>query len=90
MHLNDNKLLIGSVLLLGSMIFIKYRKYSYKQEGISRKDKNSQSYNLKNYTTNNVSSQTVVSFNINDNFLVKETLINNENKWYDIVDELPH
>ena len=95
MHLNTNKLLVASGLLFGYLVFIKYNKYNkynkylHKQEEISVKDKKIQCSKLKNNTTNNVATQTNISFSLNDKFLVKETLVNNENKWYDIIGEVP-
>ena len=92
MHLNTNKLLVASGLLFGYLVFIKYNKYNkylHKQEEISVKDKKIQCSNLKNNNTNNVATQTNISFSLNDKFLIKETLVNNENKWYDIIGEVP-
>lgn len=115
MQIRYTKILIGSGLLLGLAVIVKYNRnmityYSNNnpnnnpnhypgnlQPEITKLDKTTSISNLKNSDINNsdtnnngrnnIETQTVVSLDKNDRFLVKETIIGDGNKWYDIIDE---
>ena len=119
MQISYTKILIGSGLLLGLAVIVKYNRnmityYSNNnpnnksnnksnhypdnlQPEIIKLDETTSISNLKNSDIknsdtnnngrNNIETQTVVSLDKNDRFLVKEIIVGNGNKWYDIIDE---
>ena len=101
MQISYTKILIGSGLLLGLAVIVKYNRNMITsnlnndpnnlQSRITKLDKTTSVSNLKNSInnsdTNNIETQTVVTLDKNDRFLVKETIIGDGNKWYDIIDE---
>ena len=114
MQISYTKILIGSGLLLGLALIVKYNvKYNKYiktcnpnnnpdnlQPTITKLDKTTSVSNLKNKdtnkgdinnnNTNDIETQTVVTLDKNDRFLVKETIVGDGNKWYDIIDESIH
>lgn len=117
MQISYTKILIGSGLLLGLALIVKYNvkynKYNKYiktcnpnnnpdnlQPTITKLDKTTSVSNLKNNDinksdannsdTNDIETQTVVTLDKNDRFLVKETIVGDGNKWYDIIDESIH
>lgn len=111
MQISYTKILIGSGLLLGLSVIVKYNRnminyYSNNnpnhypdnlQPTITKLDKTTSISNLKNSDINNsdrnnngrnnIETQTIVSLDKNDRFLVKETILGDGNKWYDIIDD---
>ena len=114
MQISYTKILIGSGLLLGLAVIVKYNTYMITyysnnnpnnnpnnksnhypdnlQPEIIKLDETTSISNLKNTdmkNTNmkNIETQTLVTLDKNDRFLVKETIIGDGNKWYDIIDE---
>ena len=106
MQISYTKILIGSGLLLGLALIVKYNvKYNKYiktcnpnnnpdnlQPTITKLDKttsvsNLKNTNMKNTNMKNTETQTLVTLDKNDRFLVKETIIGDGHKWYDIIDE---
>lgn len=102
MQISYTKILLGSGLLLGLVVIVKYNTYmktsnlnndpNNLQSRITKLDKTTSVSNLKNSVTNNsdtnnIETQTVVTLDKNDTFLVKETILGDGNKWYDIIDD---
>lgn len=57
------------------------------QPEITKLDKTTSVSNLKNMDTKNIETQTFVSLDKNDRFFVKETILGDGNKWFDIIDD---
>lgn len=77
------KIVITSIFLLGLTFVVKYtKKKNYKKNNIEKIDKTT---SISDLSTNSVASQTKVSLDKNENYFIKETIINSSNKWYDIV-----
>lgn len=87
-----NKITIGSTILIILGLVIKYNssKNDFRKSNITKLDKTTSVSNLKNININTTEVQTLVSLDKTDTFLIKETHINNTNKWYDIIDEIKH
>ena len=92
-----NKITIGSTLLIILGLVIKYNssknnssKNDFRKSNITKLDKTTSVSNLKNININTTEVQTLVSLDKTDTFLIKETYINNTNKWYDIIDEIKY
>ena len=82
-----NKILISSGLIIGLVLIFKNIN---KKEKINKIDKTTSMSNLKNNNKNNSQTQTIVTLDKDDTFLIKETYSENNTKWYDIIEEVKH
>lgn len=53
-------------------------------------DKSTNINNLKNSDVKSVETQTIITLDKNDTFLIKEIYTENNTKWYNIIDEIKH
>ena len=85
---NYNKFFVITGVLLSLVVIVKYNKNIFVNNQKNTKiDKSTSISNLKNINKNNSVTQTKISLDKNETILVKETILENGNKWYDIIDE---
>ena len=79
------KIFFTSTFVLGVLFAINYtkREKKYLKNIIENSDKTTSTTNLNNKS--NTASQTNVSFNKNENYFIKESITDSNDKWYDIV-----
>ena len=78
-----NKILVTASLLTIISCIIKYNRNINKDDKNNKHDNNNTNIYKKDKIT-----QTKISFNKNESFLIKVSLNENNNKWYDIIDEI--
>ena len=82
-----NKILISSGVIVALVLIFKNIN---RKEKKSKIDKTTSMTNLKNNNKNNCQTQTMISLDKHDTFLIKETYSENNTKWYDIIEEVKH
>lgn len=85
-----NKLMIASILILSIISVTKYnrsnRSNKLTKKDILKLDKSTSVTDIVNNTVNDKQTQTTVTLDKNENFLIKEIYNNNNYKWFDIID----
>ena len=85
-----NKLMIASILILSIISVTKYnrsnRSNKSTKKDILKLDKSTSVTDIVNNTVNDKQTQTTVTLDKNENFLIKEIYNNNNYKWFDIID----